>query len=175
MKSFFPVGKINAKTTYADKAACETAEGQACYDISGVDLDTHDLVDAPVLDEQGNPVLDGEGNPLMQKVFQLNQAKADAKAAAQAQVAKVRDRTDDRIFCLGIIDEIAAINEDLNDPQLMQAILSSPNFTAIILMLLTGGLKTARALMFAHGPSIYPQNTVNAFVAKMDAQIASQQ
>ncbi len=196
MNNFFPVGKPNAKTIYATKEACEAAEGQACYDITGVDLETHDLVDAPLLDGQGQPmfeqipvldenqqpVLDENGQPtysqgpqIMQKVFQLNAQKAAAKAAVQAQVQKVRNRTDDRIFCLGIIDEIAAINEDLNDPQLMAAIVSNANFVAIILMLLTGGLKTARALMVAHGPSLYPQATVDAFVAKMDAQIASQQ
>lgn len=196
MKNYFPVGKANAKTTYQDKAACEAAEGQACYDITGVDLDTHDLVDVPVLDEQGqpiyaqvpvvdgqgNPVLDGEGNPtyqngdqIFEKQFQLNQTKADAKAASQAQVVKVQDRTQARQFCLSIVDEIAAINKDLNDPQLMATIFSTANFQAIILALLTGGTATARALMAQHGPSLYPQATVDSLVAKMDAFIASEQ
>jgi hypothetical protein len=164
MKNYFPVGKPGATTTYTDKAACEAAEGQACYDITGVDLETHDLVDVPVLDgdglptyeqvpvldgegqptyeqvpvldAEGNPVLDGGGNPvtengpqlfengaqIFEKQFQLNQAKADAKAAVQAQVVKVQDRTQARQFCLSIVDEIAAINKDLNDPQLMATI-----------------------------------------------------
>lgn len=217
MKNFFPVGKPGAKTTYADKAACELAEGQECFDITGIDLETHDLVDVPVLDlegqpiyeqvpvldgqgqptyeqvpvldEQGAPVLDGQGNPVMQngaqifengpqifkKEFQLNQTKADAKAASQAQVAKVQDRTQARQFCLSIVDEIAAINKDLNDPQLMATIFSTANFQAIILALLTGGTATARALMAQHGPSLYPQATVDSLVAKMDAFIASEQ
>lgn len=195
MSNFFPVGKPNATTTYSDKQACELAEGQECYDISGVDLDTHDLVDSPVLDDQGqptyvqvpvldgegNPVLDGEGNPtyqngdqIFEKVFELNPTKAAAKAAAQAQVAKVQDRSEARLFCLSIIDEIAAINKDLNDPQLMAAIFSTPSFQGIILALLTGGTATARGLMVAHGPALYPQATVDSLVAKMDAYLASE-
>ncbi len=72
------------------------------------------------------------------------------------------------------MDEIAAINKDLNDPQLMSTIFSTATFQAIILALLTGGTATARALMVAHGPSLYPQATVNSLVAKMDAFIASE-
>lgn len=195
MKNYFPVGKPGANTTYQDKAACEAAEGQACYDITGVDLETHDLVDVPVLDEQGqptyaqvpvvdgqgNPMLDGEGNPTFQngdqifeKQFQLNQTKADAKAATQVQIGKVKDRSEARQFCLSIVDEIAAINKDLNDPQLMSTIFSTASFQAIILALLTGGTATARSLMVTHGPSLYPQATVDSLVAKMDAYIASE-
>lgn len=195
MKNYFPVGKPGANKTYIDKAACEAAEGQACYDITGVDLETHDLVDVAVLDEQGQPtyeqipILDGEGNPVLdqdgqatysqgpqifEKQFQLNQTKADAKAATQTQITKVQDRTQARQFCLSIVDEIAAINKDLNDPQLMATIFSTANFQAIILALLTGGTATARALMAQHGPSLYPQATVDSLVAKMDAYIASE-
>lgn len=199
MGNFFPVGKPNAKTTYADKAACELAEGQECFDITGIDLETHDLVEQqfPVLGSDGVqlreqvPVLDGEGNPVLgengeptftqgellfetRKVFVLDQAKADAKAASQAQVAKVQDRTQARQFCLSIVDEIAAINKDLNDPQLMATIFSTATFQSIILALLTGGTATARALMVQHGPSLYPQATVDSLVAKMDAYIASE-
>lgn len=200
MKNFFPVGKANAKTTYATKEVCELAEGQECFDITGVDLETHDLVEqqfpvlgsdgvqlreqVPVLDGEGNPVLGENGEPTftqgellfeMRKVFVLDQAKADAKAAAQLQVAKVQDRSEARQFCLSIVDEIAAINKDLNDPQLMATIFSTASFQGIILALLTGGTATARSLMVTHGPSLYPQATVDSLVAKMDAFIASEQ
>lgn len=200
MGNFYPVGKSGAKTIYVDKAQCELAEGQACYDITGVDLDTHDLVDqqfpildghgnqmyaqVPAVDQQGNPILDVNGNPTFtqgdalfetRKVFVVNATKFAAKQQMIQNQQKVSDRSKARGFCLGIIDEIAVINKESADPQLMSSLVSNPNFIAIILMLLTGGTATARALMVAHGPSLYPQATVDALVAKMDAFIASEQ
>lgn len=95
--------------------------------------------------------------------------------AEETQKEKVKDRSVARAFCLSIVDEIAAINKDLNDPQLMATIFSTANFQAIILALLTGGTATARSLMVTHGPSLYPQATVDSLVAKMDAYIAAEQ
>lgn len=94
--------------------------------------------------------------------------------AEETQKEKVKDRSVARQFCLSIVDEIAAINKDLNDPQLMATIFSTAAFQAIILALLTGGTATARSLMVTHGPSLYPQATVDSLVAKMDAFIASE-
>lgn len=87
---------------------------------------------------------------------------------------KIQDRSQARAFCLTIIDEIASINKEANDPALMAALLGNQSMSAIMLMLLTGGTATARALMAQHGPSLYPQATVDALLAKMDAYIASE-
>jgi len=124
----------------------------------------------PVLDENGQPVLDENQQPVTETIYHF----AKEWEVVIEDESRIKDRTKAREFCLLMIDEIAAINEELNDPQVMAGILGSQNFIAIILMLLTGGVKTARGLMAQHGPSLYPQETVDAFVAKMDAYIASE-
>lgn len=95
-------------------------------------------------------------------------------SAEKLKEQKAEARFKARAFCLSIIDDIAAINKDLNDPQLMATIFSTANYQAIILALLTGATATARALMAQHGPALYSQGTVDELVAKMDAFIASE-
>ena len=51
MENWFPVGKAGAKTTYADKASCELAEGQSCYEITGKDLDASSVVNGVVVED----------------------------------------------------------------------------------------------------------------------------
>lgn len=131
----------------------------------------------PVLDEQGQPIVDVVQIPVMQVLYHFaKEWEVEVTDITQELVkqGKIQDRSKARQFCLSIIDEIAAINKDLNDPALMATIFSTANFQAIILALLTGGTATARALMVAHGPSLYPQATVDSLVAKMDAFIASE-
>jgi hypothetical protein len=198
---WYPIGKSGVDKTYvaSSKEQCELEHGQACYDIGDNHPDDCDLADQqfPILDADGVqlreqvPVLDGEGNPVLDEngqptftdgelLFETrtvavpNAERVAARLAAQTQVAKVQDRSKARAFCLSIVNEIAAINKDLNDPQLMATIFSTATFQAIILALLTGGTATARALMVQHGPSLYPQATVDSLVAKMDAYIASE-
>ncbi len=174
------VARITGPGTYGRNQDISVLESElAAQGLQAQDAASSEVSAEPKLDEQGQPVMDSQEppQPVMQTLYHFaREWEVEVVDITQEliQQGKVQDRTKDRIFCLGIIDEIAAINEDLNDPQLMAAIVSNANFVAIILMLLTGGLKTARALMVVHGPSLYPQATVDAFVAKMDAQIASQ-
>ncbi len=84
MGNFFPVGKVGATKIYTDKAFCEASEGQECFDVTGVDLETNDLVEqqVPVLDGEGNPVIDEitqQPVTVLQKVFVVNQSKLAAK------------------------------------------------------------------------------------------------
>ncbi len=131
----------------------------------------------PVLDGAGQPVLDENQQPVTKTIYHFPKEWSvevlDVTAELEQQ-AKVQDRSKARTFCLGVIDEIAAINKDLNDPQLMSTIFSTASYQGIILALLTGATATARALMAQHGPSLYPQATVDSLVAKMDAFIASE-
>ncbi len=95
-------------------------------------------------------------------------------SAEKLKEQKAEARFKARAFCLSIIDDIAAINKDLNDPQLMTTIFSTASYQGIILALLTGATATARALMAQAGPALYSQGTVDELVAKMDAFIASE-
>lgn len=51
VENWFPIGKEGAKTVWMQKAKCEKAEGQACYDISKKDPRFHEpqtsMVDNP--------------------------------------------------------------------------------------------------------------------------------
>jgi hypothetical protein len=138
-----------------------------------------EVSDQPKLDGEGNPVMDNQEppQPVMQVLYHFaREWEVEVVDITQelVQQSKVQDRSKARQFCLSIVDEIAAINKDLNDPQLMATIFSTATFQGIILALLTGGTATARALMVQHGPSLYPQATVDSLVAKMDAYIASE-
>lgn len=131
----------------------------------------------PMLDTQGQPVLDENQNPILQTIYHFPKEWSvevvDITADA-AQETKVESRTAARQFCLSVINEIAAINKDMNDPQLMATIFSTASFQGIILALLTGATATARALMAQHGPSLYSQGVVDGLIAKMDAFLASE-
>lgn len=174
------VARITGPGTYGRNQDISVLESElAEQGLAAEDAASSEVSDQPKLDEQGNPVMDSQEppQPVMQLLYHFpREWDVEVIDITQelVQQGKVQDRAKARQFCLGMIDEIAAINEDLNDPQLMSSILSSPNFTAIILMLLTGGVKTARALMAQHGPGLYQQATVDGFVAKMDAFIASE-
>lgn len=148
--------------------------------LDAEDAASSEVSDQPKLDEQGNPVMDSQEppQPVMQLLYHFpREWDVEVVDITQelVQQGKIQDRTQARQFCLSIVDEIAAINKDLNDPQLMATIFSTASFQGIILALLTGGTATARSLMVTHGPSLYPQATVDSLVAKMDAFIASEQ
>lgn len=67
MSQFFPVGKSGASTVYQDKAACELAEGQECFDVSSVDIETVDAVDGVLVEnpEKVSAKLDAINKGLM--------------------------------------------------------------------------------------------------------------
>lgn len=153
------------------------AFGRGDLSLYADQLATHELTAEQAASTSEEPGTDAEGNPTTRTVYHFPKEWSVEVLDITAEVVqevKVQDRTKAREFCLSIIDEIAAINKDLNDPQLMATIFSTPAFQSIILALLTGGTATAKALMVAHGASLYPQQTVDSLVAKMDAFIASE-
>jgi hypothetical protein len=80
---------------------------------------------------------------------------------------KVYSRESVRVKCLELIDEIAALNLEL---QINPAtVFSNSAFQGICLALLTGAPQTASQLIVQNGPSIYPQSVVDEFVAKLAA------
>lgn len=88
--------------------------------------------------------------------------------ADDIQQGKVKSRSEVRFACLKLIDEIASINKDSSATEAtMDAIFMTPSFQGICLALLTGAPGTAKRLMIANGPSLYPQATVDLFVAKL--------
>lgn len=131
------------------------------------------------VEQRPDPQSPDPQNPIMLDVTIYHFSKEYSVEVLDISAEKIAEQKKEarfkaRAFCESIVDEIAAINKDLNDPQLMATIFSTASFQAIILALLTGGTATARALMVAHGPSLYPQATVDSLVAKMDAYIASE-
>lgn len=83
---------------------------------------------------------------------------------------KVMSRSEIRFECLKLVDEIAALNQDTGaSDETMDAIFTTPVFQGICLALLSGAPKAAKRLMQAHGPSLYPQEIVDGFVAKLGA------
>jgi len=68
MANFYPVGKVGANKIYTDKSTCEISEGQECFDISGIDLETHDLVDGVLVE---NPTKVAEKQDKITKANQV--------------------------------------------------------------------------------------------------------
>lgn len=175
------VARITGPGTYGRNEDISVLESELeAQGLAAEDATTSEVSTEPKLDEQGQPVMDSQEppQPVMQVLYHFaKEWEVEVVDITQDLVkqAKVQDRSKARQFCLSIVDEIAAINKDLNDPQLMSTIFSTATFQGIILALLTGGTATARALMAQHGPSLYPQSTVDSLVAKMDAFIASEQ
>lgn len=97
-------------------------------------------------------------------------SKTDITVADNAK-QKVLSAKEKRELCLDLIDQIAAYNEDNASPEQMGAIFSNTNMVGIVLALLTGAPKTAKAAMIAHGAELYPQEVVDAYVAKLTAII----
>lgn len=88
--------------------------------------------------------------------------------ADDIQQNKVKSRAEVRFACLKLVDEIASINKDSGATDVtMDTIFMTPSFQGICLALLTGAPGTAKRLMIANGPSLYPQATVDLFVAKL--------
>jgi hypothetical protein len=89
--------------------------------------------------------------------------------AAFAHEQAVMSRREEREFCLSILDEIAAYNKEMDiEPSVLFA---NPSFQAIAMALLTGAPKTARAVIAAAGPSVYPQSKVDEIVAMITAKV----
>jgi hypothetical protein len=56
-ESWFAAEKVGARTSYADKSACESSESAACYDISSCPLDVCSIAQVAVPDPNQPPVL----------------------------------------------------------------------------------------------------------------------
>lgn len=81
MANWFPIGKSGANTNYASKEACELAEGQECFDVSGLDRDVLKVVEVDI--EVGKDEL---GNPIVTKQKQVVE-DSDKKSAKDAEKA----------------------------------------------------------------------------------------
>lgn len=97
----------------------------------------------------------------------------DVTALVKEQ-AEVEDRTKSRLFCVWVIDKIAAYNKKNLSQSQVQAIFTNPTFGAITLALLTGATKTARDLIAQVGPTLYPQPFVTEIVLRFDEQLAKE-
>lgn len=172
------VARITGPGTYGRNQDISVLESDlAAQGLLPEQATTSEVSDQPKLDEQGQPVLDENQQPVMQMLYHFaREWDVEVVDVTQEIVKqeKIKDRSEARQFCLSIIDEVASINKDLNDPQLMSTIFSTASYQGIILALLTGATATARALMVQHGPTLYSQQTVDQLVAKMDAFIASE-
>lgn len=83
---------------------------------------------------------------------------------------KIMSRAEIRFECVKLVDEIASLDQDTGaSDETMDVIFTTPAFRGICLALLCGAPNAARRLMQAHGPSLYPQAIVDAFVAKLQA------
>lgn len=148
-----------------------------------VDLESHGLLPeqaassevstTPKLDAEGNPVMDQQEppQPVMQTLYHFArewEVEIIDVTLENAHQNKIQSRAAIRTKCLMLIDEIASINKDSGATDVtMDTIFMTPSFQGICLALLTGAPGTAKRLMIANGPSLYPQATVDLFVAKL--------
>jgi len=94
MSNYFPVGKVGANKTYADKAACELAEGQACYEISNKSPLYHDVVNGELV---------------------FNQAKKDMYEAEYESIAQVALAMNLRLLLLDLApDGVNLLQSDID-------------------------------------------------------------
>jgi hypothetical protein len=135
---------------------------------------TSEVSDEPKLDDEGAPIMDSQEppQPVMQMLYHFAkewEVEVVDITAELEQAGKVQDRSESRQKCLAVIDFIAAYNKDSATPEQMSAIFSNPAFVGIVLALLTGGPRTAEALVSQHGPSLYPQPMVDKVLAMLGA------
>ena len=129
MSNWFPIGKAGANTTYTSKDLCEREEGQACYNIEGIDPHISKIIEVdepvlievakqrPALDENGDPILDENGDPVLENYTELEQEvdengdpvfnrvkkivdDVDKKAAKEAEKAAKKAEEDDNAALL---------------------------------------------------------------------------
>lgn len=166
--NWFPVGKEGANKTYSSKSDCESAEGQACYDITGKDLRYHTLQEVQVgEDENQQPIMETqllEDADLKASVIAADAAKATYEAALDARMSR-------QTKCLRVIALIGHLNEQKNLTQ-EQVITFVQTYKDIQLMLLGLSLPTARAMIAAVTPDgvITTQADIDALLAEIDAQ-----
>lgn len=96
----------------------------------------------------------------------------DVTAVSQ-KITSVEARTETREKCLKVIDLIALYNETAL-PETMDSIFSSPSMNKIILTLLTGAPKTAKAAILTMPAGLYSAEQVSEIVGQLDAIIASE-
>lgn len=90
-KNFYPVGKIGAPMYIGDendRLICEMTEGQACYDVSGLDLDVIDLLDGKlVVNEEKKSSKESR----RKEIFAVSDALVEKRSKARAQMSSLKD------------------------------------------------------------------------------------
>ena len=165
--NWYPVGKNGANKTYVSKSECESAEGQACYDITGKDLRYHTLQEVEVgQDENQQPIMETqllEDADLKASVLADDAAKATYEAALNTRMSR-------QTKCLRVIALIGHLNEQKSLTQ-EQVITFAETYQSIQLMLLGLSLPTARAMIAAVTPDgvIVTQADKDALLAEIDS------
>lgn len=91
--NWFPVGKEGANVTYTDKAQCEAAEGQACFDISDIVQQDYDVVEGALV---------------------LNEGRRDIRIAAEAAAQQMATAESMRFMCDTLVpDDINIFQADI--------------------------------------------------------------
>lgn len=99
---------------------------------------------------------------------------ADVSAAVSHEQG-LAARQEKKAFCDGILNEIGLLNEQSHaSTATMDAFFANENAKQVMLALLTGSPESASRMMKAHGTDFYPQATVDAFTAKIDAKYPPQ-
>jgi len=174
--NWYPVGKEGANTTYKDKSACEAAEGQACYDITGKDLRYHSVLPVALLDENSDPLLDGEGNPLYEYQLLedagLKTSVLSADGNLEASEAAVQGKIKNMEFGKRIL-AIVSIRNDAKSLSAADVLSISNTYAPIQALLLSGSIATAKAQIEAITPdgTLVTQADLDAIVAEIDAYL----
>lgn len=155
MANWFPVGKEGAKTVYSDKAQCELAEGQTCYDVTGKDLRYHTVVDGQLVEDAAlkEEVLDGDE---VQEIAEM----AIAQKLRNMEFGK-------RILA------IVAIRNDSKNLQPADVVSLSNTYAPIQALLLNGSIATAKAQIEAITPdgTLVTQADLDAILAEINAYL----